>query len=153
MNKDIAQLIFQTVNSSVWFCIMAINIMRIERSYIQFRYPLYIEHHNEYIKQNRLISCIRDFFKFTEDDIIHWTLATLHYLQIMILFTSLMPLLISHIFSIEITITAYYLSFLIIIIVFSITGNTFAIIQHSRCAKIKKTNPKYSKYVTSNWKF
>lgn len=153
MLKDIFLIICCVCNSISWLFIMNTSVKRIEKALRQFYLPLKDGHPNEYVKQSISIRLIRSHTGLSNYDRIHWVYCVLHYIQIALVLGTPVVLLLRFFMPLEVSIKAYILFWMTLVIVFSLFADIFACVQATRCSKIRKTNPKYSKCEVYRWKF
>ena len=141
--------------SLLQFYLGVLSIRRLEKLYIKFRVPLREGHPKEYFKQNKLIKYIRKRLKLSTYDTLHYSIIILHYVHLVETFTPLCMFLLGVSVVASVSQMALYFGVLYLeAVVSGLIWNTHAIVKEFRCRKIRKTNPKYSKYsVNERWGF
>ena len=120
------------------------KIRRAEKIYMKFRVPLREGHPKEYLKQNKFIKFIRKLSKLSTYDTLHYSIIILHYIQFVILCTPLCLCLFG--FSVFESEMMYFIAIALESLIFMLVWDTHLAVKEFRCRKIRKTNPKYSKY-------
>ena len=113
----------------------------------EFYYPLRVKYPNSYVRQNKVTKFVRKCTKLKDSRSIHWTIYAIHHIQLLfvILPFTLLPILLIFLSTQE-AISWYA------VVGFWIPGGLFLALnmihlfsQCSKCKKIKKTDPRYSK--------
>lgn len=66
---------------------------RAEKHYSSFYKPLRQKYSRSYVRQNKILKAFRKFFKMDTTIRVHWAVCVVHYLQMMMIFSSLLPLI------------------------------------------------------------
>ena len=152
-NSDLFFSIFCISAPFVLFFLSSVKIKRIENSVRSFYLPLREKYPRSYLRLNKVVKFVRKICKMDVKGTFHWMTCVCHYLQIFIILSPISILFMILFVSFSKAVNMW-LCLVIGPLFFTVVwlSEIQVVIEASRCEKIKKTNPEYSKKEVIYWK-
>lgn len=129
------------------------GIKRCENSVSAFYHPLREKYPGGYVRQNRVVTFIRNLLRMDTQGTIHWTVCVEHYLQIGLAFSPVLSLSLLLFRSLEAAAVWGLVFFTgIPMAVMAILLEVTMWVLAARCKRIQKTDPRYAKRNMKPWR-
>ena len=127
---------------------------RADKYYSSFYKPLREKYPRSYVRQNRVLKAFRKRFKMDTTSRVHWAGCAVHYLQMIMIFSSLLPLIaFLSACSIEVVSVLFWVGWLCPHILSRIFYWIFMLSQYYKCLKIQETDRRYATIELPPYKF
>ena len=109
-----------------------------------FYKPLAEKYPRSYVRQNKALKVLRKWLKMDTTRYIHWMTCVIHYIHMVVMILPILSLIVFLFVPTPAVIVAFCVGALCLLAFDSFFVWGLFFLQHSRCRKIKKNDPRYS---------